>query len=149
MSKRVNPYLARQNRARTREAILLAEEAKKPKPNVTTAELVAATRLNRQHSEQFKGLDRSERSILEAFSNVTKKIEDHAVTYSKMRRLKSQLDSQIALNEQMAQKMRENDAKMRKLRVIVAERENELGQIRSFVKQASTVNARVNTTRRK
>ena len=127
----------------------MAEEAKKPKPNVTTAELVAATRLNRQHSEQFKGLDRSERSILEAFSNVTKKIEDHAVTYSKMRRLKSQLDSQIALNEQMAQKMRENDAKMRKLRVIVAERENELGQIRSFVKQASTVNARVNTTRRK
>jgi len=143
----MNPYLVRQNKPRTKEAIVMAQEAKKPKPNVTKAELIAATRMNRQASEQFMGLDRSERSILEAFSNVTKTIEEHAVTYSKMRRLKSQLDSQIALNEQMQQKMSENDAKVRKLRTIVIERENELAQIRSFVKQTSTV--RVNTTRRK
>ena len=135
-----NPFLRQQQVPRKKEVV----EKKKNQRNVTIDELIAQTNGNRDHSSRFSAIDRNERNILMEFKALGDKIQEHAVSYSSMKRLKSNLDQQIAINDRMVAKLREVEHRFKQCQIKLREREAELNSIQSFVKQKINAGRKTN-----
>ena len=135
-----NPFLQKQQVPRKKEIV----ERKKNRRNVTIDELISQTASNRSHSAKFSAIDRNEQNILREFKALGDKIQEHATSYSAMKRLKANLDAQIAINDRMVAKLREIEHRFKQAQIKLRERESELQSIQNYVKQRINAGRKTN-----